>query len=185
MDLSISSNIISSMGSINAALTAMGVSDLQNKKEEEEAEARKLSENPEFQKIEETRKMGTEAYHEAEAKQSGYGEGYEGPTPREELGAAKKLMLEASENTLREAYPKLYQRAQNDATAKQNLIRDLAKFSNYRRTGGTGSFGSYTRREQYKRDIAALKGKKLVPRLLGTAKAKLKEQLVFPERGEK
>ena len=172
------------MGSINSALTAMGISDLQNKKEEEEAAARKLSENPEFKKIEEARKMGTEAYHEAEAKQSGYGEGYEGPTPREELGSAKKLMMEASEDALREAYPRLYQRAQNDATAKQNLIKDLAKFSNYRRTGGTGGFGSYTRREQYKRDVAALKGKKLVPRLLGTAKAKLKEQLVFPGRGD-
>lgn len=184
MDLSISSNIISSMGSINAALTAMGVSDLQAKKEKEEAAAKKLSENPEFQKIEEARKMGTEAYHEAEAKQSGYGEGYEGSTPREELGAAKSLMLEASENALREAYPRLYQKAQNDATAKQNMIRDLAKFSNYRRTGGTGDFGSFTRREQYQRDVAALKDKKLVPRLLGTAKAKLKEQLVFPGRGD-
>ena len=142
--MSITSTLIGSMGSINTALTAMGVSDLQAKQEEEEKKAAALSASAEVAHLRQTRKDASELINQAREMNT---EGYT-TIPRDVIRAARmgrdELMKDA-EAILSKNYPKMLAKAQKGGITEerrikldiQNYLKDMDK------NGYTGSFEAY------------------------------------------
>ena len=172
MDLSIAGNMIGAMKDISMAANALDLTALEERGKYEEKETEKLENSQEFENIETARDLEKAA---------------ESPS---DLQAAQQLTDEASERTLKELYPKLLAKASSaeDESIKKNLIGDMNNYSKYRLAGGQSTFRAFTRREQYKRDVAALKDKKFIPRKIGEFKSKLAnttERWYWLGRGEK
>lgn len=159
--MSITSTLVGSMGSINTALTAMGVTDLQARQDEGEHKAVALAASQDVAKLRQTnqdaydlikqaREMSTEGgtYHTKD-------EHYAAMLGREER--MKDVIA-----VLRNNYPKLYAKARKGGIKEehgimsdiQNYITDLDTY------GYTGSFEAYHARSVKKRARDDLQRKK-------------------------
>ena len=162
--MSITSTLIGSMGSINTALTAMGVNDLQAKQEEGEQKAAALSASQEVAKLRQTRKDASELVKQAREKST------EGGTaiPKDVSYAARlgrEERMKDAETILSKYYPKLYAKAQKGGINEESRIKyDIQNYiDEMDKNGYTGSFEAYHARAvkqrarddlQHKKDIA-------------------------------
>lgn len=159
--MSITSTLIGSMGSINTALTAMGVSDLQAKQEEGEQKAAALSASQEVAKLRQTRKDASELVKQAREKST------EGGTaiPRDVAYAARlgrEERMKDTEAVLSKYYPKLYAKAQKGGINEESRIKyDIQNYiDEMDKNGYTGSFEAYHARAVKQRARDDLQHKK-------------------------
>ena len=159
--MSITSTLIGSMGSINTALTAMGVNDLQAKQEEGEQKAAALSASQEVAKLRQTRKDASDLIKQAREMST------EGGTtiPRDvymaaNLGAEERM--KDAEAILSKYYPKLYAKAQKGGINEESRIKyDIQKYiDEMDKNGYTGSFEAYHARAVKQRARDDLQRKK-------------------------
>ena len=142
--MSITSTLIGSMGSINTALTAMGVNDLQAKQEEGEQKAAALSASQEVAKLRQTRNDASELIRQARDMST---EG--GPhIPRDVHMAAnlgRKEREKDAEAILSKYYPKLYAKAQKGGINEEHSTKyDIQRYiDEMDKNGYTGSFEAY------------------------------------------
>lgn len=145
--MSITSTLIGSMGSINTALTAMGVSDLQGKQEAQEQKAAALSASQEVARLRQTRQASSDLIKQAREMSTEAATGI----PRDVAYAARlgaEERMKDAEAILRSNYPKLLAKAQRGGFAEerrikydiQNYIQDMDK------NGYTTSFEAYHQR---------------------------------------
>ena len=160
--MSITSTLIGSMGSINTALTAMGVNDLQAKQEEGEQKAAALSASQEVAKLRQTRKDASDLIKRAEDMSP---EGGTGHMPRDvymaaNLGAEERM--KDAEAILSKYYPKLYAKAQKGGINEESRIKyDIQKYiDEMDKNGYTGSFEAYHARAVKQRARDDLQRKK-------------------------
>lgn len=159
--MSITSTLIGSMGSINTALTAMGVSDLQSKQEAQEQKATALSSSQEVARLRQTSKDASDLVRQARDMSP------EGGTaiPRDAAYAARLGMearMKDAEAVLSKNYPKLWAKAQKGGYTEesrikydiQNYLKDLDK------NGYTTSFEAYHARSVKQRARDDLQHKK-------------------------
>lgn len=159
--MSITSTLIGSMGSINTALTAMGVPDLQSKQEEGEQKAAALSASQEVAKLRQTRKDASDLVKQAREMST------EGGTciPRDVIYAdrlGREERLKDAEAVLRKSYPKLYAKAQKGGIIEEKRIKyDIQNYINdYDKNGYTDSFEAYHARAVKQRARDDLQHKK-------------------------
>ena len=162
MDLSISSNIISSMGSINTALTAMGVNDLQAKQEAGEQKAAALSASQEVKKLRQTQQDARELVKQAREMSP---DSRPGHITRDEVSAmelGREERLKDAETVLRNQYPKLYAKAKKGGVGEYYAIkRDIEKYvDDMDKNGYTTSFEAYYARASKQRAREELQKKK-------------------------
>lgn len=142
--MSITSTLIGSMGSINTALTAMGVSDLQAKQEEGEQKAAALSASQEVAKLRQTKKDAYDLVRQAREMST------EGGTniPRDVSMSAnlgRQELEKDAEAILSKYYPKLYAKAQKGGINEESRIKyDIQHYiADMDKNGYTGSFEAY------------------------------------------
>lgn len=159
--MSITSTLIGSMGSINTALTAMGVSDLQAKQEEGEQKAAALSASQEVAKLRQTRKDASELVKQAREMST---EDRPGHITRDEIravGIGREEKMKDAEAILSKYYPNLYAKAQKGGINEENRIKyDIQRYvDDMDKNGYTGSFEAYHARavKQRARDDLQLK----------------------------
>ena len=162
--MSITSTLIGSMGSINTALTAMGVSDLQAKQEEEEKKAAALSASEEVAHLRQTRKDAYELVKQAREMST---EGTRIPRgiPRDEHIASnmgRDELMKDAEAILSKNYPKLLAKARKGGIKEESHLKDDIRnyISAMDLKGYTGSFEAYHARAVKQRARFALKQKK-------------------------
>lgn len=159
--MSITSTLIGSMGSINTALTAMGVSDLQAKQEEGEQKAAALSASQEVAKLRQTRKDAGELVKQARDMRT------EGGTtiPRDVSYAARlgrEERMKDAETVLSKNYPKLLAKARKGGINEETRIKyDIQDYIyDMDKNGYTTSFEAYHARAVKKRARDDLQHKK-------------------------
>lgn len=161
MDLSITSTLIGSMGSINTALTAMGVNDLQAKQEAGEQKAAALSASQEVAKLRQTKQDARDLVRQAKEMST------EGGTiiSKDEARAVSLGRQESekdAEAVLSKYYPKLYEKARKGGVGEDYAIkRDIQKYiDDLDKNGYTGSFEAYHARAVKQRARDDLQRKK-------------------------
>ena len=143
--MSITSTLIGSMGSINTALTAMGVNDLQAKQEEGEQKAAALSASQEVAKLRQTRKDTSELVKQARDMSTDSRPGH----ITKDMHMAQRLGREEREKDaeaiLSKYYPKLYAKAQKGGINEDSRIKyDITHYiDEMDKNGYTGSFEAY------------------------------------------
>ena len=160
--MSITSTLIGSMGSINTALTAMGVSDLQAKQEEDEHKAAALSASQEVAKLRQTRNDAHELVKQARAMST---DSISGDIPRDVQMAAwlgHEEREKDAEAILSKYYPKLYAKAQKGGINEESFIKyDIQNYiDEMDKNGYTGSFEAYHARAVKQRAREDLQRKK-------------------------
>ena len=159
--MSITSTLIGSMGSINTALTAMGVSDLQDKQEAGEQKAAALSASQEVAKLRQTKKDASDLVRQAREMSN---EG--GPHIPRDVHMAARMGREEREKdaeaVLRKIYPKLYAKAQKGGFGEEQRIKyDIQHYiDEMDKNGYTGSFEAYHARAVKQRAREDLQRKK-------------------------
>ena len=160
--MSITSTLIGSMGSINTALTAMGVSDLQAKQEEEEKKAAALSASEEVARLRQTYKDSSELIKQARemsTDESG------NSTPGDVAMAARMgrdERMKDAEAILSKNYPKMLAKARKGGINEEmNIKDDIQNYLNImNKIGYTGSFEAYHARAVKQRARDDLQKKK-------------------------
>ena len=159
--MSITSTLIGSMGSINTALTAMGVSDLQAKQEEGEQKAAALSASQEVAKLRQTRKDASDLVKQAREMST------EGGTniPRDVSYAAsmgREEKMKDAEAVLSKIYPKMLAKARKGGINEEMRIKyDIQKYiDDLDKNGYTGTFEAYHARAVKQRARDDLQRKK-------------------------
>ena len=159
--MSITSTLIGSMGSINTALTAMGVNDLQAKQEEGEQKAAALSASEEVKKLRQTQQDARELVRQARDMDP------EGGTniPRDVAMAANMGIEERTKDAeaiLSKYYPKLLAKAQKGGIGEESrLMYDINHYiDEMDKNGYTGSFEAYHARAVKQRARDDLQRKK-------------------------
>ena len=142
--MSITSTLIGSMGSINTALTAMGVSDLQEKQKAGEQKAAALSASQEVAKLRQTKKDASDLVRQAREMST------EGGTviPRD-VGMAARMgreeLMNDAEAILSKIYPNMLAKARKGGISEEQRIKyDIQKYiDEMDKNGYTGSFEAY------------------------------------------
>ena len=160
--MSITSTLIGSMGSINTALTAMGVSDLQEKQEAGEQKAAALSASQEVAKLRQTKQDASDLVKQAREMSPDRRPGHISKDMHMAANYGRQEVMKDTEAVLSKYYPKLYAKAQKGGINEerrlkydiQNYITDLDK------NGYTGSFEAYHARAVKQRARDDLQRKK-------------------------
>ena len=160
--MSITSTLIGSMGSINTALTAMGVSDLQAKQEEGEQKAAALSASQEVAKLRQTKQDAHELIKQAREMSPDYRPGHISGDEARAMSLGREERIKDAEAVLRKYYPKLYAKAQKGGVGEDYAIkRDIQKYiDDMDKNGYTGSFEAYHARAVKQRARDDLQRKK-------------------------
>ena len=160
--MSITGTLIGSMGSINTALTAMGVSDLQAKQEEGEQKAKALSASQEVAKLRQTKQDASDLVRQARDMDPDRRPGH----ITKDMHMAARLGREErdkdAEAVLSKYYPKLYAKAQKGGINEETRIKgDINKYiDEMDKNGYTGSFEAYHARAVKQRARDDLQRKK-------------------------
>ena len=160
--MSITGTLIGSMGSINTALTAMGVTDLQAKQEEGEQKAAALSASQEVAKLRQTRKDASELVKQARDMSPDLGPGHISRDVSRAILLGQQERMKDAEAILSKYYPKLYAKAQKGGINEESRIKyDIQHYiDDLDKNGYTGSFESYHARAVKQRAREALQRKK-------------------------
>ena len=160
--MSITSTLIGSMGSINTALTAMGVNDLQTKQEEGEQKAAALSASQEVAKLRQTRKDASELIKQARDMSPDSRPGHISRDEARAMALGRQERMNDSEAVLSKYYPKLYAKAQKGGISEETAIKyDIQKYiAEMDKNGYTGSFEAYHARAVKQRARDDLQRKK-------------------------
>ena len=160
--MSITSTLIGSMGSINTALTAMGVNDLQAKQEAGEQKAAALSASQEVAKLRQTQNDARELVKQAREMSPDSSPGH---IPRDVAYASRlgsEERMKDAETVLRNNYPKLYAKAKKGGFGEEYAIKhDIQKYiTDLDKNGYTTSFEAYYARAVKQRARDDLQRKK-------------------------
>lgn len=163
--MSITSTLIGSMGSINTALTAMGVSDLQAKQEEGEQKAAALSASQEVSKLRQTKQDASDLVKQAREMSTDSGTRIPRDVARAATMGAEERMKDA-EAILSKYYPNLLAKAQKGGINEQQRLKyDIQNYINdLDKNGYTGSFEAYHARAVKQRARDDLQRKKDIAR---------------------
>lgn len=160
--MSITSTLIGSMGSINTALTAMGVSDLQAKQEKGEQKAAALSASQEVAKLRQTRKDASDLVRQARdmSPDRRPGEITRDMHIAARLGREEKM--KDAEAVLSKIYPKMLAKARKGGINEETRIKyDIQNYiDDMDKNGYTGSFEAYHARAVKQRARDDLQRKK-------------------------
>ena len=143
--MSITSTLIGSMGSINTALTAMGVTDLQAKQEAGEQKAAALSASQEVAKLRQTKHDASELVKQARDMDPDRRPGHITKDMHMAANIGRQEREKDTEAILSKYYPKLYAKAQKGGINEEQRIKyDINKYiDEMDKNGYTGSFEAY------------------------------------------
>lgn len=160
--MSITSTLIGSMGSINTALTAMGVSDLQSNQEDQQQRAAAMGASQEAAQFRQTEQDSSDLVKQARemSKESGT------YIPRDVLQAAhigREEKAKSADKLLKMWYPKLVAQANKGGVREASRLNiDLQHYlREYDKEGYTGPFEAYHKRMVKQRAKEDLERKKL------------------------
>ena len=160
--MSITSTLIGSMGSINTALTAMGVNDLQAKQEEGEQKAAALSASQEVAKLRQTKKDASELVKQAREMSTDRTYGHITKDMHMAVSLGRQEREKDAEAILSKIYPKLYAKARKGGINEEHSIKyDIQRYiADMDKYGYTGSFEAYHARAVKQRARDDLQRKK-------------------------